>query len=176
MATINVEPGIAASGSGAARQRLDECLRALEACGRERLAPLAQHMANARLVRGRGAAGAPLRRLDVQVLHKALSRMLCYEWEDGYLIYQLVVAGMEPAQVAAERGVSWPVLVEQLRGAVGTLASRYECLANGHWHEDPVLNLTPAPPHIRPGRASRPRTQGHKKDAARCRAAQEAHA
>jgi hypothetical protein len=54
--------------------------------------------------------------------------MLCDEWEDGYLIYQLVVEGMEPAQVAAERGVSRATLVEQLRDAVDELAaSRCGC-------------------------------------------------
>jgi hypothetical protein len=145
MAAIYADSDIPASGSRAARQRLDECLRALEACGRERLAPLAQHMANARLVRGRGAAGAPLRRLDVQVLHKALSRMLCYEWEDGYLIYQLAVEGAEPGQVAAERGVSRAVLVEQLRDAVDELAMEYEDTANAHLNDIPALRVSAVP-------------------------------
>ena len=76
-------------------------------------------------MRGRGDAGAPLRHLDLEVLRTALSRLLSLD-DDGYLIYQLVVEGMEPAQVAAERGISRPVLVEQLRDAVGALATRYE--------------------------------------------------
>jgi hypothetical protein len=42
-----------------------------------------------------------------------------------------VVEGTDPAVAAAERGVSQPVLVEQLRAAVGALATRYERLANG---------------------------------------------
>jgi hypothetical protein len=63
--------------------------------------------------------------LDLEVLRTALSRLLSLD-DDGYLIYQLVVEGMEPAQVAAERGISRPVLVEQLRDAVGALATRYE--------------------------------------------------
>ena len=58
--------------------------------------------------------------------------MLCHAWEDGYLIFLLVVDGAEPGQVAAERGVSRATLVEQLRDAVGSLACRYEHLANGH--------------------------------------------
>jgi hypothetical protein len=144
MAPIYVDPGIAASGPPADRQRLDECLRALEACGKERLTPLAQHMAVKRLVRARGDAGAPLRHLDVQVLRKALSRMLYHEWEDGYLIYQLVVDGAEPGQVAAERGVSRATLVEQLRDAVGSLACRYEHLANGYLNDWPVASLRAA--------------------------------
>ena len=145
MAAISADPDRSASGPLAPR-RLDECLRALEACATECLAPLAQHMANARLVRGRGDIGAPLRRLDVQVVRKALSRMLYHEGEDGYLIYQLVVEGAEPAQVAAERGVSHAVLVEQLRDAVGSLACRYEHLANGHLNDWPVASLRAALP------------------------------
>jgi|SRR2546421_12775784 len=140
MATIYADPDIPASGPLANRQRPEESLSALEACGRERLAPLAHHMAMKRLVRARGDIGAPLRHLDVHTLREALSRMLCHEGEDGYLIYQLVVEGAEPAQVAAERGVSRAVLVEDLRRAVGALACRYELLANGHMNETPALS------------------------------------
>jgi hypothetical protein len=125
MAAIYADPDIPASGSLAPR-RLEECLRTLEACGRARLAPLAQHMADRRLVRACGDVGAPLRHLDVGVLRGALGRMLCHESADGYLIYQLVVEGAEPAQVAAERGASRPALVEQLREATGRLALAYE--------------------------------------------------
>jgi hypothetical protein len=48
------------------------------------------------------------------------------------------VAGQEPATVAAERGVSRPALVEQLRDAVGALARRYYRLANGDLNDWPV--------------------------------------
>jgi hypothetical protein len=65
----------------------------------------------------------------VGVLREALSRMLCYEWDDGYLIYQLVVEGAVPAQVAAEQGVSRAVLVERFRHAVDELAIEYEDVA-----------------------------------------------
>jgi hypothetical protein len=82
-----------------------------------------------------------LRRLDVQALNKALSRMLAHEWEDEYLIYHLVVEGAEPGQVAAERGVSRSVLVQQLRDAVGELAIRCERLANGDLNEWPAVSL-----------------------------------
>src|SRR4051794_34713856 len=116
MAAIYADPDIRASGSLAPR-RLEECLRTLEACGRARLAPLAQHMAQKRLVRARGDVGAALRHLDVGVLREALGRMLCHAWADGYLIYQVVVEGVEPDQVAAERGISRAALVEHLREA-----------------------------------------------------------
>jgi hypothetical protein len=144
MATIYADPDIPASGPLAQSRSLDDCLRALKTCGWERLAPLAQHMANKRLVRARGDIGAPLRRLDVHTLRGALSRMLCQEWEDGYLIYQLVVESAEPAQVAAERGVSRATLVEQLRDAVGALAIRYERLANGDLNDSSAIDLRAA--------------------------------
>jgi hypothetical protein len=46
------------------------------------------------------------------------------------IIYQLVVEGTEPALVAAERGMSRPLLVEQLRDAVDALAVAYEDTVN----------------------------------------------
>jgi hypothetical protein len=49
------------------------------------------------------------------------------ECEAVSLSVALVVEGSDPAMVAAERGVSRPALVEQLRAAVG-LAIRYERL------------------------------------------------
>jgi hypothetical protein len=108
-------------------RQLAVCLRHLQAAGWEqRLQPFTTHMAQHHLVRARGHGGAPLRHLHLEVLREALRRLLHRQWEDGYLIYQLVVEGAEPALVAAERGVSRPVLVEQLREAVGRLAMEYE--------------------------------------------------
>jgi hypothetical protein len=71
--------------------------------------------------------------------------MLRHEWEDGYLIYQLVVEGLEPAQVAAVRGVSRATLVEQLRAAVDELAMEYEDTANAHLNDIPALRVSAAP-------------------------------
>jgi hypothetical protein len=87
MAAIYADPDIPASGPRAPRQRLEACLRALEACGWERLAPLAQHMVAKHLVRARGDADAPSRRLEPHVLREALSRLLRDEWEHGYLAW-----------------------------------------------------------------------------------------
>ena len=42
------------------------------------------------------------------MLREALSRLLREEWEDASLIVQLIVEGIEPALVTAERGVSPP--------------------------------------------------------------------
>jgi hypothetical protein len=83
-------------------------------------------------VRARGDTGAALRHLDPEVLREALSRLLSQDDDDGgYLIYQLVVEGADPATVAAERGVSRLALVEELRRAVRALAACYEHLVNG---------------------------------------------
>jgi hypothetical protein len=57
------------------------------------------------------------------------------------LFPQLVVEDQEPAHVAAERGVGRAALVEQLREAVGALASRYERLAGGDLNDWPPASL-----------------------------------
>jgi hypothetical protein len=123
MVTVHADPHVASSEYLAQERRLQECVRSLQAHGWEqRLQSLATHMVERRLVRGRGDAGAPLRHLDLDVLREALSRAD----DDGYLIFQLVVEGLDPALVARERGVSRPALVEMLRDAVDQLAIAYE--------------------------------------------------
>ena len=74
---------------------------------------------------------APVWHVDLGLLREVLSRLLHAEWDGASLIVALVVEGTDPAVVAAERGVSRPALVKQLRAAVGALATRYERLANG---------------------------------------------
>jgi hypothetical protein len=78
----------------------------------------------------RGRAGSFAIRPQAQLLSR--------DDGDGYLIFQLVVDGMDPALVARERGVSRPVLVEMLRDAVDELAVAYEDTAYAH------LNASPA--------------------------------
>jgi hypothetical protein len=80
-------------------------------------------------MRARGHVGAPLRHLDLEVLRTALSQMLSQDDDDGYLVYQLVVEGADPAQVAAERGTSRLMLTEQLRNAIDQLAMQVEDVA-----------------------------------------------
>ena len=105
MATLSPSP---AAPEFAARERhLRACVRALSAHGwQQRLAPLAQVLADLRLVRGRNEHGAPARRLDGQVLRDTMCRLLREGDESAYLVYQLVVEAMDPAWVAAERSVS----------------------------------------------------------------------
>jgi hypothetical protein len=86
-------------------------------------------MIEKRLVRARSHAGAPLRHLDLEVLREAVGRLLAQDWENGSLICQLMIDGADPAEVARERGVSRPVLVEILRDAVDELALTYKDIA-----------------------------------------------
>jgi hypothetical protein len=58
-----------------------------------------------------------------------LSRLLSQDDDDGYLVYQLVVEGAEPAQAAAERDVSRLMLTEELRDAIDQLAMEVEDIA-----------------------------------------------
>jgi hypothetical protein len=97
------------------------------------------------LVGADGCRAAFQRHLDLEVLCEALGRLLRHEWEDGYLIYQLVVENMDPAAVAAERGTSPRMLTELLRDAVGALAVEYEDVA--HMSLDPrrTPGVRPAP-------------------------------
>jgi hypothetical protein len=128
MATVHALPDVPLSERLAHERRLRQRLHALEAVGWDRLAPLAQHMIDKRLVRARGDAGAPVRHLGLEVLRAALCRLLSQDdgAGDGDLIFRLVVEGADPADIAAERGISRPVLVEQLRDAMGDLAVQYE--------------------------------------------------
>ena len=129
VAAIHALPDVPPSERLAHERRLRQRLHALEAVGWDRLAPLAQHMIERRLVRAPGDAGAPVRHLGTEVLRAALCRLLSQDDDDGELIFRLVVEGADPADIAAERGVSRPVLVEQLRDAMGELAVQYEHVA-----------------------------------------------
>lgn len=132
-------PDPLASAQEQRRQRARRaCLRVLHAPGGEqRLAPLAQHMGRRHLVRARNEDGAPLRRLDLEVLRAALSTLLRDDDDDGYVVYQLVVADADPAQVARERDVSQGELLDLLREAVDTAprcsgtSPRATCVSSG---------------------------------------------
>jgi hypothetical protein len=114
-------------------------VRSLEARGwQQRLAPLAETIVRLRLVRGCNEHGTPVRHLDAEVLRATMHRLLSEGDDSAYLVYQLVVEGMDAEWVAAEQGVSPAVLTEQLRNAVRRIAGAYEDLAYGH------LNASPA--------------------------------
>jgi hypothetical protein len=81
----------------------------------QRLAPLAQHMAQQQLVRAARRPGGSVRPLDLERLRTALCSLVHHHPDRGYLVVELTVEGREPAQVATERGTSRPALVEMLR-------------------------------------------------------------
>jgi hypothetical protein len=118
-------------------------------------------MIERRLVRARGDACAPLRHLDLEVLRAALSQMLRHEWEDGSIIYQLVVEGADPGLVAAERGVSRLMLTELFRHAVDALAAQYEDTAYASVGEQAGAGASDAGTQARlKSRAQRPTYRG----------------
>jgi hypothetical protein len=74
-----------------------------------------------------------VRRLDGEVLRETMCRLLREGDESAYLVFELLVEGMDPAWVAAERGVSALMLTELLCDAVDALAVEYEDVANQAW-------------------------------------------
>jgi hypothetical protein len=141
MATTHADSATS-SDQRAHERQLQQCVGALQAPGWEqRLQPLATHRATQKLGRARGYTGVPVRHLDLGLLREALCRLLRAEGQGASLIVELVVEAADPAVVAAERGVSRPALVEQLRDAVGALATRYARLAHGDLNDWPVASL-----------------------------------
>jgi hypothetical protein len=131
-----------AAEQGARQRHLRACLRTLEARGwQQRLAPLAETLVRLRLVRGRNEHGAPVRRLDAEVLRAAMCRLLQEGDDSAYLAYQLVVEGMDAEWVAAERGVSRAALTEQLRDALSHLALQYEDVAFASLAQSPLKTI-----------------------------------
>jgi hypothetical protein len=55
--------------------------------------------------------------------------LLSQDDDDGYLVYQLVVEGVDPGLVATERGASRLKLTEDLRDAIDQLAMEVEDVA-----------------------------------------------
>jgi hypothetical protein len=93
---------------------------------RERLAPLAQHMGNRRLVRARSDRGTALALLDLDTLHEALMCLQRHDPSQAYLIIALVVENAPADVVAADMGIDPAHLVGALGQAVRALARAYE--------------------------------------------------
>jgi hypothetical protein len=142
IARTSADP-LAPTASATAQQRyLRACVRALETRGwQQRLAPLAQVLVDLRLVRGRNEHGAPLRRLDGELLQQTLCRLLGEGDENALLVYDVLVEGMDPQWVAEDRGVTVSVLPEQLREALRWVAGCYEARANGHLGEGGIQRV-----------------------------------
>jgi hypothetical protein len=96
---------------------------------RQRLAPLAEHLGNRRLVRARSDRGAVLALLDLDTLQQALARLLRHDPLQGYLVIRLAVENAPADVVASETGIDPAQLVAAVRAALAALALEYESLA-----------------------------------------------
>ena len=106
---------------------MQRALRIINGHGwRERLAPLAQHMGNRRLVRARSDRGTALALLDLNTLHEALMRLQRHDPSQAYLIIALAVENAPADVVAADVGIDPPHLSRALGEAVRALARAYE--------------------------------------------------
>ena len=106
---------------------------------RERLAPLAQHMGNRRLVRARSDRGTALALLDLDTLHEALMWLQRHDPSQAYLIIALAVENAPADVVAADVGIDPAQLVAALGKAVRALARAYESLTCARAVDEPNL-------------------------------------
>ena len=135
----------------AQEQRMRRALRILNGHGwRERLAPLAQHMGNRRLVRARSDRGTALALLDLDTLHEALMRLQRHDPSQAYLIIALVVENAPADVVAADVGIDPAHLIRALGEAVRALARAYESVTCAGAVDEPNLESAlrkARPPH-----------------------------
>ena len=84
--TTAAPPHVSSFDHLAQEQRMQRALRAIDGHGwRQRLAPLAEHMGNRRLVRARSDRGAALDLLDLDRLREALMRVQRHDPVQAYL-------------------------------------------------------------------------------------------
>jgi hypothetical protein len=108
-------------------QRMQRACRTINGNGwRQRLAPLAEHMGNRRLVRARSDRGAALALRDLDRLREALMRLQRHDPVQAYLIVALAVENAPAAVVAADVGLDRAHLVGAPGKAVAVLALAYE--------------------------------------------------
>ena len=135
----------------AQEQRMQRAWRILNGHGwRERLAPLAQHMGNRRLVRARSDRGTALALLDLDRLHEALLRLQRHEPSQAYLIIALAVENASADVVAADVGIDPTHLLRALGEAVRALARAYESVTCAGAVDEPTLGSAlrnARPPH-----------------------------
>jgi hypothetical protein len=135
MATVCADPRSLSSDHLAQERRMQRLVRTINGNGwRQRLAPLAEHMGNRRLVRARSDRGAALALLDLDTLQAALMRLLGHDPIQASLIIALAVENAPAAVVAAELSMAHAQLTGELHKAVAALARHYEHIAfAGGW-------------------------------------------
>ena len=120
---------------------MQRALRAIDGHGwRQRLAPLAEHMGNRRLVRARSDRGAALDLLDLDRLPEALMRVQRHDPVQAYLLVVALAVENAPADVvAADVGLDRAHLVGALGKAVAALALACESVTFTSAVEEPTL-------------------------------------
>jgi hypothetical protein len=114
----------------ATERRMQRTMRIVNGNGwRQRLAPLAEHMGNRRMIRARSDCGAALALLDLGTLQVALLRLLQHKPSQGYLVVRLAVDNAPAAVVVAETGIAPAQQVAAARAALAALALEYESVA-----------------------------------------------
>jgi hypothetical protein len=109
---------------------------------RQRLAPLAEHMGNRRLVRSRSDRGGALAVLDLDTLQQALVRLVGLAPTQGYLVLRLALENAPADIVAAETGIDPVQQVVTAKAALAALALEYESVAFAGAVEEPGLAVT----------------------------------
>jgi hypothetical protein len=114
----------------AVERRMQRAMRTLTGDGwRSRLAPLAEHMGNHRMIRARSDCGAALALLNLDMLQVALMRLLQNKPGEGYLVVRLVVENAPAEVVAAETGIAPLQQIAAAQAALAALALEYESVA-----------------------------------------------
>ena len=125
-----VYPDVSASRHLAQERHRQRALRTITGPGwRQRLAPLAEHMGNRRLVRARSDRGGALAVLDLDTLQQALVRLLGLAPTQGYLVVRLALENAPAHIVAAETGIDPVQQVATAKAALAALALEYESVA-----------------------------------------------
>jgi hypothetical protein len=138
--TTAAPPHVSSFDHLAQEQRMQRALRAIDGHGwRQRLAPLAEHMGNRRLVRARSDRGAALALLDLDRLREALMRLQRHDRVQAYLVVALAVENAPADVVAAHVGLDRAHLVGAMDKAVAALALARESVTFTSAVEEPNL-------------------------------------
>jgi hypothetical protein len=133
-------PDVCAPRQLAQERHRQRALRTINGPGwRQRLAPLAEHMGNRRLVRARSDRGGALAVLDLDTLQQALVRLLGIAPTQGYLVVRLALENAPADIVAAETGVDPVQQVATAKAALAALALEYESVAFAGAVDEPGL-------------------------------------
>ena len=140
MTMTTAAPAAAPPEALAAERRMQRAMRIVNGDGwRSRLAPLAEHMGNRRLIRARSDCGGALALLNLDMLQAALMRLLQNKPGEGYLIVRLAVENAPADVVAAETGIAPAQQVAAAQAALAALALEYESVAFAAVVEEPGL-------------------------------------